>query len=47
LTIVASPRAVGMFRSDYSAAVRKALHGEVHKHLVKMPVREIEKQLLA
>ena len=47
LTMVASPRALGMIRADYSAAVRKALHGEVHKDLVKMPVHEIEKQLLA
>ena len=47
LTMVASPRALGMIRSDYSAAVRKALHGEVAKDLVKMPVHEIEKQLLA
>jgi protein required for attachment to host cells len=47
LTVVASPRALGMIRSDYSAAVRKALHGEVHKDLVRMPVHEIEKQLLA
>jgi protein required for attachment to host cells len=47
LTMVASPRALGMIRSDYSAAVRKALHGEVDKDLVKMPVYEIEKQLLA
>jgi len=47
LTMVASPRALGMIRSDYSAAVRKALHGELHKDLVKMPVHEIEKQLLA
>ena len=47
LTMVASPRALGMIRSDYSAAVRKALHGEIAKDLVKMPVHEIEKQLLA
>lgn len=47
LTMVASPRALGMIRSDYSAAVRKVLHGEVQKDLVKMPVYEIEKQLLA
>jgi protein required for attachment to host cells len=47
LTIVASPRALGMIRADYSDAVRKALHGEVAKDLVKMPVHEIEKQLLA
>ena len=34
-----------MIRADYSDAVRKALHGEVAKDLVKMPVHEIEKQL--
>jgi protein required for attachment to host cells len=47
LTLVASPRALGMIRADYSVAVRKALHGELDKDLVKMPVYEIEKQLLA
>jgi protein required for attachment to host cells len=47
LTMVASPRALGMIRLDYSTAVRKALHGEFGKDLVKMPVHEIEKQLLA
>ncbi len=47
LTMVAPPRALGIIRSDYSAAVRKALQGEVDKDLVKMPVYEIEKQLLA
>ena len=47
LTMVASPRALGMIRADYSAAVRKAIHEELHKDLVRMPVHEIEKQLLA
>ena len=47
LTMVASPRALGMIRHDYSAAVRKALQNEVSKDLVKLPVYEIEKQLLA
>ena len=47
LTMVASPRALGMIRGDYSPAVRKALQAEVGKDLVKMPVYEIEKQLLA
>ena len=47
LTMVASPRALGMIRSDYSVAVRKALRGELDKDLVKMPVHEIEKQLLS
>ena len=45
LTMVASPRALGMIRSDYSVAVRKALRGELDKDLVKMPVHEIEKRL--
>jgi len=47
LTMVTSPCALGMIRSDYSVAVRKALRGELDKDLVKMPVHEIEKQLLA
>jgi len=47
LTMVASPRALGMIRTDYSDAVRRALRGEVGKDLVKLPVYEIEKQLLA
>ncbi|MDA9422125.1 MULTISPECIES: host attachment protein [Bradyrhizobium] len=46
LTMVASPRALGMIRTDYSDVVRKALRGEVAKDLVKLPVYEIEKQLL-
>jgi protein required for attachment to host cells len=36
-----------MIRSDYSVALQKALHGEIAKDLIKMPVHEIEKQLLA
>ncbi len=47
LTIVASPRALGMIRPDFSDAVRKAIHGEVAKDLVNMPIDEIEKQLLS
>jgi len=47
LTIVASPRALGMIRPDYSDAVRNAVHSEVGKDLVMMPVHQIEKQLLA
>ena len=47
VTVVASPRALGMIRADYSVAVRKALQGEIAKDLIKMPVYEIEKQLLA
>jgi protein required for attachment to host cells len=47
LTIVASPRALGMIRSEYTPAVQKALNAELAKDLVKMPVYEIEKQLLS
>ena len=46
LTMVASPRALGMIRADYSDVVRKAIQNEVGKDLVKLPVYEIEKQLL-
>jgi protein required for attachment to host cells len=47
LTMVASPRALGMIRADYTDAMRRVLHGEMPKDLVKLPVYEIEKQLLA
>ena len=36
-----------MIRTEYSTAVGKALHGEIAKDLIKMPVYEIEKQFLA
>jgi protein required for attachment to host cells len=36
-----------MIRADYSDALRKAISAEVAKDLVKMPVYEIEKQLLS
>jgi protein required for attachment to host cells len=42
LTIVASPRALGMIRENYTPAVRSALDREVAKDLVKMPIHEIE-----
>jgi hypothetical protein len=45
-TMVTSPQALGMIRADYSDVGRKALQGEVGKDLVKLPVREIEKQML-
>lgn len=47
VTMVASPRALGIIRADYSAALRKALQAELDKDLIKLPVYEIEKQLLA
>jgi len=46
LHMVVSPRALGMIRDDYSAAVRKVLKHEIGKDLVRLPVYEIEKQLL-
>jgi protein required for attachment to host cells len=45
LIMIAAPRALGMIRDAYSPAVRKAIHAEVSKDLVKLPVHEIEKQL--
>ena len=45
-TVVAAPRALGMLRQAYSTQVRQALHTEIGKDLVKMPVPEIEKHLV-
>lgn len=47
ITIVAPPRALGVLRPAYSHDLRRVLHGEVDKDLVKMPVHEIEKHLAA
>jgi protein required for attachment to host cells len=46
LIIVAAARALGMLRDVYSPAVRKAIRAELRKDLVKLPVHEIEKELL-
>jgi protein required for attachment to host cells len=45
LIVVAPPRALGMLREAYSAALRKAVRAEVAKDYVNMPVHEIEKHL--
>ena len=45
LIVVAPPRALGMIRPAYSAALKKALRAEIDKDFVKMPVHEIEKHL--
>ncbi len=45
LIVVAPPRALGVLRHEYTAAVRSALRAEVDKDLVKLPVHEIEKHL--
>ena len=46
LIIVAPPRALGMIRPVYSHNVRNALHMEIDKDYVKLPVYEIEKRLV-
>ena len=43
--MVAAPRALGMIRTAYSAAVRKAVRAELAKDLVKEPIHQIEKEL--
>jgi protein required for attachment to host cells len=45
LIVVAPPRALGMLRPAYSAAVKGAVRAELDKDLVKHPVHEIEKHL--
>src|SRR4029077_15324943 len=47
LIIVAPPRALGVLRHEYSHDLRKALHAEIDKDFVKLPVHEIEKHLAA
>jgi protein required for attachment to host cells len=43
LTLVASPRALGMVREAYTPSIRDALAQEVAKDIVKLPVHEIER----
>ncbi len=47
MTIVAPPRALGVLRQAYSHNLRAALRAEIDKDLVKLPVHEIEKHLVA
>ena len=47
LIVVAPPRALGMIRAAYSHALRAVVRVELDKDFVKMPVREIEKHLIA
>jgi protein required for attachment to host cells len=47
IVMVAPPRALGVLRKAYTAAVRDAIRIEVDKDLVKVPVYEIEKHLTA
>lgn len=46
LVIVAPPRALGMIRENYTPAIKQALREEIDKDLVKMPLDQIEKNLL-
>ena len=46
LIMVAPPRALGVIRQAYSSSLRGAVHAEVDKDLVKLPVHEIEKHLV-
>jgi protein required for attachment to host cells len=45
LVVVAPPRALGVLRQAYSSNLRDAVHIELDKDLVKLPVHEIEKHL--
>ncbi len=47
IIIVAPPRALGVLRPAYSHDLRKAVHLEIDKDLVALPVYEIEKRLAA
>ena len=47
LIVVAPPRALGVLRQAYSHNLRAALHAEIDKDFVKLPVHEIEKHLAA
>jgi protein required for attachment to host cells len=47
LVLAAPPRALGMIRQAYSQVLRRALHAEIDKDLVKLPIHEIEKHIAA
>ena len=47
LIVVAPPRALGMLRKAYTAAIQGALREEIHKDLIKIPIYEIEKHLFS
>jgi protein required for attachment to host cells len=46
IILVASPRALGMLRPAYSAALRRAISVEIDKDWVGLPIHEIEEKLL-
>jgi protein required for attachment to host cells len=45
--MVASPRALGMLRPVYSAALHRAIVREVAKDLVRQPTDKIERFILS
>ncbi|MEA2951126.1 MAG: hypothetical protein QOJ96_646 [Alphaproteobacteria bacterium] len=47
IVLAAPPRALGVIRQAYSQGLRQALHAEIDKDLVKLPVHEIEKYIAA
>jgi protein required for attachment to host cells len=47
LIVIAPPRALGVLRKAYSHDVRRVLQAEIDKDLVKLPVHEIERHLVA
>ena len=47
ITMVAPPRALGMIRPVYSAALGQAIVREIAKDLVKQPAYEIERMIAA
>jgi len=44
--VIAAPRALGMLRSAYTPAVRRAIKAEIGRDYVKMPVHDIEKTFM-
>jgi protein required for attachment to host cells len=45
LIMVAPPRALGVLRQAYSHNLRAAVHAEIDKDFVRLPIHEIEKHL--
>lgn len=47
LILVASTRALGAMRQSLSASVRRVIRAEIERDLVRMPIYEIERHILA
>ena len=45
LIIVAAPHALGVLRNSYNHDIKSALHAEIAKDMVNIPVHEIQKRL--